>query len=82
MNKALSTIMLAVSILLSLGGIAGFILLFGRDMNVFWMILAPIILAVYQFPAVAVFYFWKRRKRRSQAGQEEKRTEEKEGGPE
>ena len=71
MNKALSTIMLAVSILLSLGGIAGFILLFGRDMNVFWMILAPIILAVYQIPAVAVFYFWKRRKRRSQAGREE-----------
>ena len=76
MNKVVSGIWLTVSILLSLGGIAGFILLFGRDMNVFWMILAPIILAVYQFPAVAVFYFWKRRKRRSQAGHEEKRIEE------
>jgi flagellar basal body-associated protein FliL len=81
MNKALSTIMLAVSILLSLCGIAGFILLFGRDMNVFWMILAPIILAVYQIPAVAVFYFWKRRKRRSQAGQEEIPSEDPENDP-
>ena len=71
MNKVVSGIWLTGSILLSLGGIAGFILLFGRDMNVFWMILAPIILAVYQIPAVAVFYFWKRRKRRSQAGREE-----------
>ncbi|MDP2915825.1 MAG: hypothetical protein Q8O91_10280 [Candidatus Aminicenantes bacterium] len=71
MNKAVSTLWLTGSILLSLGGIVGFIFLFGRDMNVFWLILAPIILAVYQIPAVAVYYFWKRRKRRSQADQED-----------
>ena len=66
MNKALSAAWLAAAILLSLGGIAGFILLFGPVMNVFWIILAPIIIAVYQFPAVAVYYFWKKKRRKEQ----------------
>ena len=66
MNKALSILWLAGVILLSLGGIAGFIILFARDMNVFWIILSPMILAVYQMPAVAAFYFWK--KKRKQEG--------------
>ncbi len=66
MDKAISTFLLAASILLSLGGIIGFIFLFGRDLNVFWVILTPIILAIYQIPAVAVFYLWKRRKKKGQ----------------
>ena len=70
MNKILSGAWLAAAILLSIGGIVGFILLFGPVMNVFWIILAPIIIAVYQFPAVAVYYFWKKRKRKVQGNPE------------
>jgi len=72
MDKAISIFLLVASILLSLVGIAAFILLFGRDMSVFWVILAPIIIAVYQIPAVAVFYLRKRWKRRGQVIIEEK----------
>jgi len=66
MDKAISAFLLAAAILLCLGGIIGFIFLFGRDLNVFWVILAPVILAVYQIPAVAVYYLWKRRKKKGQ----------------
>jgi UDP-N-acetylmuramyl pentapeptide phosphotransferase/UDP-N-acetylglucosamine-1-phosphate transferase len=52
------------AILFSLGGIAGFILIFARHMNVFLFILSPIILAVYQIPAVVIVALWKKRKKR------------------
>lgn len=71
MNKAISFLWLAGAAALSLGGIAGFVFLFARDMNVFLFIVSPMIFAVYQIPAVAVFYFWKKRKRRAQRVQEE-----------
>lgn len=51
---------LGLSLVLCLAGIAGFILLFGRDFNVYWLILSPVILALYQFPAVYVFWLYKR----------------------
>jgi len=72
MDKAISIFLLVASILLSLVGIGAFILLFGRDLNVFWVILAPIIIAVYQIPAVAVFYLRKRWKKRGHVFIEEK----------
>jgi hypothetical protein len=55
----------AAAVLLSLAGWAGFILIFARHMNVYWFILSPIILAVYQFPAVFVFAVWKKKRRRN-----------------
>jgi Ca2+/Na+ antiporter len=54
---------LAASILLSLAGVAGFIYLFSRDFNVYWLILSPVIIALYQLPAVFVFWLYKRRNR-------------------
>ena len=62
MNKTVSSLLLATSILLSLGGIAVFVVLFVLEFNVYWLILSPVIFAVYQIPAVFVYWIWKRRK--------------------
>jgi membrane protein YdbS with pleckstrin-like domain len=51
----------AASILLSLAGVAGFIYLFVRDFNLYWLILSPVIIALYQIPAVFVFWLYRRR---------------------
>jgi Na+-transporting methylmalonyl-CoA/oxaloacetate decarboxylase gamma subunit len=67
MKKASSVIWLTGAAILSLGGVTGFILLFFPGMNVFWLILSPMIFAVYQIPAVAVFFFYKKRKKRASA---------------
>jgi hypothetical protein len=51
----------------SIAGLAFFILLFGGRLNSFWVILAPVIFAVYQIPAVVIFALWKRRLRKNAA---------------
>lgn len=51
-----------VALVLSILGIAGFIFLFIRDFNIYLLILSPVILVVYQFPAVAVFWIYKKRR--------------------
>ena len=52
--------MLIAAIVLSLLGIAAFVFLFARDFNIYWLILSPIIFAVYQFPAVLAFWLYKK----------------------
>ena len=64
MNKIVSSLWVGASVFLSLGGIAAFILLFVLDFNVYWLILSPIILALYQVPAVFVFWLWKKKARK------------------
>jgi len=59
-----------VALALSLLGIAGFIFLFVRDFNIYSLILSPVILVVYQFPAFAVFWIYKRR-REARGGRDE-----------
>jgi membrane protein implicated in regulation of membrane protease activity len=79
MPKILSALWLAGCVLLSLGGIAAFIYLFMLDLNIFYLILSPVIFAVYQFPAVLVFRMWRGWKRRhspAAADGEQKSTEE------
>lgn len=66
MTKIVSALCLAGAAVLSVAGIVGFILIFLPGMNVFWLILAPIVFAVYQFPAVAVYSLWRRRRRGTQ----------------
>jgi hypothetical protein len=63
MTRVLDAILPVVAVLFSLGGIAGFAILFLRDLNVFWLIVAPIIFAMYQIPAAAVWWWWKQRRR-------------------
>lgn len=58
-RKILSFLLLLASILASLGGIAAFIYLFVPDWNIYWLILSPIIFALYQVPAV--FLYWLRK---------------------
>lgn len=58
---------LALSVVLCLAGIGGFVFLFARDFNVYWLILSPVIIAFYQVPAAYFFWLYKRaRLRRSQ----------------
>lgn len=80
MPKILSALWLAGCVLLSLGAVAAFIYLFMLHLNIFYLILSPVIFAVYQFPAVLVFRMWKGWKRRhspAAAGENEpKSTEE------
>ena len=47
---------------LSVAGLAGFILLFARRMDIWGWILAPVIFAVYQIPAALLYGLWKRRR--------------------
>jgi hypothetical protein len=59
-----SFFLLAGAIILSLAGLAGFFLLFVRKMNVYWFILSPMIIAIYQIPAAVVYSLWKKRRRK------------------
>ena len=67
----------AASLVLALGGLAGFILIFVRHMNVYWFILSPIILSVYEIPAVVVYGTWKKRRDRRLRAVEEEAAERK-----
>jgi hypothetical protein len=69
MNKTPSFVGPVLAAILSLAGIIGFIVLFARDMTVYWFILSPLILIVYQFPAFVVFRMWKRKRDRSRVAQ-------------
>jgi hypothetical protein len=54
---------------LSVAGLAGFLLLFVPQMDVYGVILAPVIFAVYQIPAALLYGYWKRKygKKRTRA---------------
>ncbi len=59
-REVMARIYLVLSIALCLAGLAGFVLLFARDLNVYWLILSPVIIAVYQVPAAYCFWLYKR----------------------
>jgi len=63
MNRAIDAILPVVAVIFSIGGIAGFAYLFLRELNVFWLVVAPVIFAMYQIPAATVWWWWKKRKR-------------------
>ena len=50
-------------IVFSIGGFVAFFLLFIPDFNMYWLIIAPVILVMYQAPAVLLYYFYKKRKK-------------------
>lgn len=60
MKKVYSCLWLGGVFLASAAGIALFIVLFVPDLNIYWIILAPVILALYQVPAVFLFWLWKK----------------------
>ena len=53
---------LALAILAFLGGLAAFIFLFLLDLDVYWVILSPVILAVYLSPAAYFLWLYKKSK--------------------
>jgi len=60
--------LVVLSVVLALAGMAGFYLLFLRHLTVYWLILAPVILALYEVPAVFAFWLSKRRRRGAGGG--------------
>jgi hypothetical protein len=62
MKKVVSYLWLGGVFLASAGGIALFVILFIPDFNIYWVILSPIIFALYQSPAVFLYYLWKKRR--------------------
>lgn len=70
MQKTYAGLLLLGSILAALGGVAAFIFLFVRDLNVYILILSPVILACYQIPAVVLYWLYKRSKQPEQEPEE------------
>ena len=62
MGKISNALGPAAAIVLAGVGVTGFILLFVRRLNAFWLVLAPVILAVYLIPAVIVYGLWKKKR--------------------
>ncbi|MCD6193912.1 MAG: hypothetical protein DRJ11_02250 [Candidatus Aminicenantes bacterium] len=60
MHKFLSSLFLVLSIIFSILGIAFFLFLFLPEFNIYWLILAPVILTIYQLPAVGLFWLHKK----------------------
>lgn len=67
MKKLYLYFLLFASILASAGGIALFIVLFVPEFNIYWLIISPIIIALYQAPAAYLFYLYRKTKHRLQA---------------
>jgi membrane protein YdbS with pleckstrin-like domain len=70
-NRIYSALWLTACVLLSLAGIAAFIILFAPDFNIYWFILSPIIIAMYQIPAVYLYWRWKKWRERIKDKNEE-----------
>lgn len=54
---------LVIAIVAMVGGLAAFFFLFILDLTIYWLILAPVIMAIYQIPAAYFFWLYKRTKR-------------------
>ncbi|MEE8603781.1 MAG: hypothetical protein V3S65_00275 [Candidatus Aminicenantaceae bacterium] len=54
---------LVIAIVAMVGGLAAFFFLFILDLTIYWLILAPVIMAIYQIPATYFFWLYKRTKR-------------------
>lgn len=71
MKKLYLYLLLFVSIMASIFGIALFIILFIPDFNIYWLVISPIILALYQAPAAYLFYLYRKTKRKIQTEESE-----------
>ena len=68
---------LIASIVLGLAGIGGFVWIFARNFNIYWLILSPVIITLYELPAVYAFRLY--RKSRTAAEQREEAVERVQG---
>ncbi len=58
---------LVASVVLGLAGLGAFIWLFAPNFNIYWLILSPVIITLYELPAVYAFKLY--RKKRSAAAE-------------
>jgi len=65
-NKIIPYFFLCASIVACIGGIVLFIVLFTPDFNIYWLILSPVIFALYQAPAAYLFRLYRRTKNKVQ----------------
>lgn len=64
MNKVYLGLLLIGSIVAAIAGIVIFLLLFIPDFNIYWLILAPVIIACYEAPAALLYWLYKRQKQK------------------
>jgi len=57
--------------LTSIAGVVLFVVLFVADFNIYWLIVSPIIIALYQAPAAYLFYLYRKTKNRSKNAESE-----------
>jgi hypothetical protein len=57
---------LIASVGLGLAGIGAFVWIFARNFNMYWLILSPVIITLYELPAVFAFRLY-RKKRAAEA---------------
>ena len=60
--KTGATLYLAAAVVLGLAGIGGFVFLFARNFNIYWLILSPVIITLYELPAVYAFRLYRKRR--------------------
>jgi hypothetical protein len=53
---------LVTSIVLGLAGLVGFIWIATRDFSIYWLILSPVIITLYELPAVYVFRLYRKKR--------------------
>ncbi len=58
---------LVAAIVLALAGIGAFVWLSIRDFSIYWLILSPVIIAVYELPAFYAFWLYRKKRRASSA---------------
>ena len=60
--KTGATLYLAAAVVLGLAGIGGFVFLFAGNFNIYWLILSPVIITLYELPAVYAFRLYRKRR--------------------
>jgi Na+/H+ antiporter NhaD/arsenite permease-like protein len=76
MKKLYAPLWITGSVVFSIAGFVAFFLLFFPDFNVYILIISPVVLVMYQAPAVLLFYFYKKRKKKIEGEEEEEEKEE------
>ena len=56
---------LVAAVVLALAGIGAFVWLSIRDFNIYWLIISPVIIAVYELPAFYAFWLYRKKRRAS-----------------
>ena len=53
---------LSASVVLGLAGLVGFVWIATRDFNIYWLILSPVIITLYELPAVYAFRLYRKKR--------------------